>query len=171
MIDSVPTDAFASSFRRHGGFGCPELRRNRAARPGEFRRRWPERDPQRLASAHHDPKLGEDPLGRLQDADVLIDHDRIAAVGKHLPAAGAAVLDGYGKIIMPGFVDTHNHLWQTLIRGCATDQALNGWLRSCVLPLYSPSTSGPSRKAISGADGYAGAWLGTFDVISAASPR
>ena len=113
-----------------------------------------------------DPKLGEGPLGRLQDADVLIDHDRIAAVGKHLPAAGAAVLDGHGKIIMAGFVDTHNHLWQTLIRGCATDQALNGWLRSCVLPLYSPSTSGPSPKAISGADGYAGARLATLDVIS-----
>jgi 5-methylthioadenosine/S-adenosylhomocysteine deaminase len=105
-----------------------------------------------------DPKLGEGPLGRLQDADVLIDRDRIGAVGKHLPAGGATVLDGHGKIVMPGFVDVHNHLWQTLIRGCATDQELNGWLRSCVLALYS--------APISSADGYAGAQLGTLDVIS-----
>lgn len=105
-----------------------------------------------------DPRLGDGPLGRLQDADVLIDHDRIGAVGKHLDTSGAAVLDGHGKIVIPGFVDAHNHLWQTLIRGCATDQELNGWLRGCVLPLYS--------SAISGADGYAGARLGTLDVIS-----
>lgn len=105
-----------------------------------------------------DPKLGEGALGRLHDADVLIDHDRISAVGKHLDAGGATVLDGHGKIVMPGFIDVHNHLWQTLIRGCATDQELNGWLRGCVLPLYTSS--------ISSADGNAGARLGTLDVIS-----
>jgi 5-methylthioadenosine/S-adenosylhomocysteine deaminase len=109
-----------------------------------------------------DPKLGEGPLGQLRDADVLIDHDRIGAVGKHLAAGGATALDGHDKIVLPGFVDTHNHLWQTLIRGCATDQELNGWLRGCVLPLYSASVPAP----ISGADGYAGARLGTLDVIS-----
>jgi 5-methylthioadenosine/S-adenosylhomocysteine deaminase len=32
-------------------------------------------------------------------------------------------------------VDTHNHLWQSLIRGCATDRDLNGWLAACVFPL------------------------------------
>ncbi len=105
-----------------------------------------------------DPKLGAGPLGQLQDADVLIDHDRIGAIGKQLSAEGAQVLDGHGKIVMPGFVDTHNHLWQTLIRGCATDKELNGWLAGCVLPLYA--------SAISDADGYAGARLATLDLIS-----
>src|SRR5438270_13932793 len=46
-----------------------------------------------------DPKLGEGPLGRLQDVDVLIDGDRIGVVGKHLPAGGAMVLNGHGKIV------------------------------------------------------------------------
>ena len=32
-----------------------------------------------------DPKIGDGPLGQLHDADVLIDHDRIGAVGKHYP--------------------------------------------------------------------------------------
>lgn len=54
-----------------------------------------------------DPKLGEGPLGRLEDADVLIDGDRINAVGKGLPDDGAQVLDGHGKIVLPGFVDLH----------------------------------------------------------------
>lgn len=105
-----------------------------------------------------DPKLGEGPVGWLEDADVLIDRDRIAAVGKNLPVGDARILDGHGKIVLPGFVDVHNHLWQALIRGCATDKDLQGWLSGCVLPLYGPS--------ISGADGYAGARLATLDVIS-----
>ncbi len=105
-----------------------------------------------------DPELGEGPPGRLEDVDVLIDRDRIGAVGKDLEADGARVLDGHGKIVLPGFVDLHNHLWQALIRGCATDRELNGWLSGCVLPLYGPS--------ISDADGYAGARLATLDVIS-----
>lgn len=52
-----------------------------------------------------DPKLGEGPIGRLEDADVLIDRDRIAAVGKNLPAGDARVHDGHDKIVLPGFVE------------------------------------------------------------------
>jgi 5-methylthioadenosine/S-adenosylhomocysteine deaminase len=105
-----------------------------------------------------DPALGAGPLGLLEDADVLIDRDRIGAVGKDLHEDGGRVLDGHGKIVLPGFVDVHNHLWQVLIRGCATDKELNGWLSRCVLPLYGSS--------ISDEDGYAGARLGTLDLIS-----
>lgn len=105
-----------------------------------------------------DPTVGAGPLGRLDDADVLIDRDRIAAVGEDLPDDGARVLDGHGKIVLPGFVGLHNHLWQALIRGCATDKDLNGWLSGCVLPLYG--------SPISAADGYAGARLSTLDLLS-----
>jgi 5-methylthioadenosine/S-adenosylhomocysteine deaminase len=97
-------------------------------------------------------------LGTLEDADVLIDGDHIEAVGTRLSAAGAKVLDGRGKIVMPGFVDLHTHLWQSLIRGCATDKELNGWLGGCVLPLQG--------SPVSGADAYAGARLSTLDAIS-----
>ncbi|MFD9895507.1 amidohydrolase family protein [Amycolatopsis sp. NPDC059027] len=104
-----------------------------------------------------DPKAGEGPLGQLSDADVLLEGDRIKAVGKNLDTGGARVVDGRGKIVLPGFVDMHNHLWQSLIRGCAGDKELNGWLGKCVLPLYS--------KPITEADGYAGVRLSTMDVI------
>ncbi|GAA3132195.1 amidohydrolase family protein [Streptomyces echinatus] len=61
--------------------------------------------------------------------DVLIEGDRIAAVGPRLPADGAQVLDARGHIVLPGFVDTHRHLWQTPLRAAAVDTDLDGYLR------------------------------------------
>lgn len=40
----------------------------------------------------------------------------IVAVGEHLEAPGAQVIDGSDRIVMPGFVDTHWHLWNTFLR-------------------------------------------------------
>jgi len=96
-------------------------------------------------------------LGRLADSDVLIEGTKIKAVGKDLDARGARVIDGRGRIVLPGFVDTHNHLWQSLIRGCAADDNLGGWLGRCVIPLYG--------APVTDADGYAGARLSTVDLV------
>ena len=59
---------------------------------------------------------------------------------------------------MPGFVDVHNHLWQSLIRGCQADQDLIGWLETCVFPLANPAIT-PSETEI-----YAGVRLSTLDL-------
>lgn len=59
-----------------------------------------------------DPALGE-----MTGTDVLIDQGRIAAIGKALSAAGAEVVDATGMILMPGMIDGHRHMWQTLIAG------------------------------------------------------
>src|SRR6516165_12332261 len=83
-----------------------------------------------------DPTEGQGDLGLIADADILVVGDTIAAVGKRLVLEGADVLDATGKIVMPGFVDTHNHLWQSLIRGCGTDKDVNVWLGVCVSPLF-----------------------------------
>jgi 5-methylthioadenosine/S-adenosylhomocysteine deaminase len=58
-------------------------------------------------------------LGSLPRGDVLIDGDRIAAVGVGLPAEGADVIDGENRIVLPGFADTHRHMWAAMLRGCA----------------------------------------------------
>jgi 5-methylthioadenosine/S-adenosylhomocysteine deaminase len=105
-----------------------------------------------------DPNLGQGPLGLIEDADILLDGDIIAAVGNDLPGQGAQVVDATGKVVMPGFVDTHNHLWQSLIRGCGTDKDVNGWLEACVFPL--------SGFPFSAADAYAGVRLSTLDLIN-----
>ncbi len=58
-----------------------------------------------------DPKLGEMP-----GADVLIEGDRIARVGSNLSADGAQTIDATGDVVIPGFIDTHRHTWETSIR-------------------------------------------------------
>src|SRR5262249_41491519 len=59
-------------------------------------------------------------LGQLANADVLMVDDKIAGVGVSLPKpSGTSVIDGRGMIVMPGFVDTHEHAMQSIIRGCA----------------------------------------------------
>ena len=69
--------------------------------------------------------LTQDPaLGEMPGADVLIEGDRIAAVGTDLSADGAQVIDATGDIVIPGFIDTHRHTWETSIRTCAPDFTL-----------------------------------------------
>jgi 5-methylthioadenosine/S-adenosylhomocysteine deaminase len=60
-------------------------------------------------------------IGDLENGDVLIDGDRIVAVERSISAEGAEVVDGSGMIVMPGLIDTHNHLWQTPVRGIGSD--------------------------------------------------
>lgn len=62
-----------------------------------------------------DPAIGDLPRG-----DVLIEDGRIAAVGPSIQA-DAQVVDASGKIVLPGFVDTHRHTWQTAFRGLGAD--------------------------------------------------
>ncbi|HWD81146.1 MAG TPA: amidohydrolase family protein, partial [Kribbella sp.] len=58
-----------------------------------------------------------------RNTDVLIEDGRIAAVGPGLQA-DAEVIDAAERIVLPGFVDTHRHLWQTALRGVAVDAGL-----------------------------------------------
>jgi 5-methylthioadenosine/S-adenosylhomocysteine deaminase len=68
--------------------------------------------------------------------DVWIRDGRIAAVGRVPDEAGRdPVLDASGAIVLPGFVQTHLHLCQTLFRGLADDLPLLAWLRQRVWPL------------------------------------
>jgi len=49
--------------------------------------------------------------------DILIRNNQIVQIGKNLVAADAKIIDARGKYVMPGFVDAHNHLWVTTMRG------------------------------------------------------
>lgn len=60
--------------------------------------------------------------------DVLIEDDTIAAVGPDLPAEGAEVIDASATIVLPGFVDTHRHMWQAPLRATAPDIDLGSYL-------------------------------------------
>jgi 5-methylthioadenosine/S-adenosylhomocysteine deaminase len=103
--------------------------------------------------------LTQDPqLGELPSADILIEDDTIAAVGPNLVAADAKVVDATGDIVIPGFVDSHRHTWETSIRTCAPDFALItyfGGILDKFAPLYRPD------------DVYAGNLWGSLECINA----
>jgi 5-methylthioadenosine/S-adenosylhomocysteine deaminase len=67
---------------------------------------------------------------------VWIVDGRIAGVGTPPPDFHpATIIDAGGAIVLPGFVQTHIHLCQTLFRGLADDLPLLGWLKTRVWPL------------------------------------
>jgi cytosine/adenosine deaminase-related metal-dependent hydrolase len=83
--------------------------------------------------------LSQDPeLGELPGADVLIEGDRIAQVGHGLSAADAQVIDAAGDIVIPGFIDTHRHTWETSIRTCAPDYTLGAYF-GAILDQFAPN--------------------------------
>lgn len=81
--------------------------------------------------------------------DVLFEGDRIQRIGDNLEDPGAAVLDATGKVLIPGLIQTHIHLTQTLFRGQADDLELLDWLKERVWPLegaHTPESNYVSAK-------------------------
>ncbi|WP_271220507.1 amidohydrolase family protein [Streptosporangium carneum] len=74
----------------------------------------------------------------LPGADVLVEDGVIAAVGRELAAEADEVVDATGLIVLPGFVDTHRHLWQSVLRSVAADATLGGYL-DLVLGGFAPA--------------------------------
>jgi 5-methylthioadenosine/S-adenosylhomocysteine deaminase len=66
-----------------------------------------------------DPQVGDFP-----EADVLVEGKKILAVGPNLHTGGAAVIDARGRIVMPGFIDTHHHQFETALRSFLADGIL-----------------------------------------------
>jgi 5-methylthioadenosine/S-adenosylhomocysteine deaminase len=66
-----------------------------------------------------DPSVGDFP-----QADVLVEGKKIVAVGPNLHAGNASVIDARGKIVMPGFIDTHHHQFETALRSFLTNGIL-----------------------------------------------
>src|SRR5947199_4945880 len=72
--------------------------------------------------------------------DVLIEGNRIAAVGASLTARVDETVDARGRVLLPGLVQTHVHLCQTLFRGAADDLALIDWLKKRIWPMEAAHT-------------------------------
>lgn len=91
-------------------------------------------------------------------ADVLVRNDKIVKIAKeiHHPSANMEI-DAKGMIVMPGFVDTHRHLWETAFKGVAGNwtlmEYLNGMLGG-IAPLFEPE------------DVYIGNLLGALEAIN-----
>ncbi len=72
--------------------------------------------------------------------DILIENGLIAGLGKNLTSPDAETLSVSGLLAIPGFVQTHVHLCQTLFRNYASDLELLDWLRQRIWPLEAAHT-------------------------------
>src|SRR5258706_3743689 len=66
-----------------------------------------------------DPSVGD-----FAQADVLVEGNKIRAVGPNLQVSGADVIDARGRVVMPGFIDTHHHQFETALRSFLADGIL-----------------------------------------------
>ena len=100
-------------------------------------------------------------VGNFHQADVLIEGSKIAAVGPNLSAGDAQMVDASNTIVMPGFIDTHRHIWEGILRNIGTDVPLEGdasylaFVLNVLAPVYRPE------------DAYVGDLVGLYGAIDA----
>lgn len=89
----------------------------------------------------------QSPLGEVRRGSVRWDGDRITGVGALAPEPGEVAVDGSGLVALPGFVQGHVHLCQTLLRGLADDLPLMDWLRERIWPLEAAHDEASTRAS------------------------
>ena len=88
---------------------------------------------------------------------LLIVNDKIAEIADEIDETKAdKIIDGEGKILLPGFINTHTHLSMTLFRGLADDLSLDSWLNDHIWPM---------EANLNGEYCYIGALLGAVELI------
>lgn len=73
--------------------------------------------------------------GEIIEGDLLVEGSQIAAIGESIEQSADQVIDLQGDLLIPGLIQTHIHLCQTLFRGQADDLELLDWLKLKVWPL------------------------------------
>ena len=104
--------------------------------------------------------LSLDPaIGDFAQADVLIEDGKIRELRPDIAASGddVAVIDAVNRIVLPGFIDTHHHFYQGLLRGVLTNGLLN--------PDYNRDIANTLTPAYAPADAYAGVLVTALGMI------
>ena len=96
-------------------------------------------------------------VGDFARADVLIEDGKIGAVRPDIAAGDAAVVDAANRIVMPGFIDTHHHFYQGILRNILPNGLLN--------PDYSRDISNALTAPYQPADAYAGTLVSALGMI------
>ena len=88
---------------------------------------------------------------------LLIKNDLIAEISEEIDESNVdKIIDANGKILLPGFINTHTHLSMTLFRGLADDLSLDSWLNDHIWPM---------EANLNGDYCYIGALLGAIELI------
>jgi 5-methylthioadenosine/S-adenosylhomocysteine deaminase len=91
-------------------------------------------------------------------ADVLIQGERITAIGAGLDPGDGETIDASGMFVAPGFVDTHHHLWETTLRGVTAEWSVVDFLWGVLLH---------HRAAHTPEDIFAGSYAGAVAALDA----
>jgi cytosine/adenosine deaminase-related metal-dependent hydrolase len=98
-------------------------------------------------------------IGILSPGDVMVEGAQIAEIGVGLDGSGAdEVINARERIVIPGLVDSHRHLWQTLLRGTLGDMTIRRYIQ--VIRMHLASRFGPP-------DTYAATFAGSVDALNA----
>jgi cytosine/adenosine deaminase-related metal-dependent hydrolase len=98
----------------------------------------------------------DEALGDFASADILIEDGAIASIGRSLAAADAETIDAADMIALPGIVDAHTCLWQTVLRGSVPDL----WAGTYGTKLL------PWRRGYTAEDNYNAAYVGAYEALS-----
>ncbi|OYD08303.1 amidohydrolase family protein [Paludifilum halophilum] len=96
-------------------------------------------------------------LGNFKNADVFIEGGQIVSVEPNLHVSDCEIVDATDMIVMPGFVDTHRHVWESVIRNAGADWSLTTYLNH----LYFGGLGGTLRPE----DVYIGNLLGALEAL------
>jgi cytosine/adenosine deaminase-related metal-dependent hydrolase len=96
-------------------------------------------------------------VGDFARADVLIEDGKIREIRPDIAAADAAVVDAGNRIVMPGFIDTHHHFYQGILRNILANGLLN--------PDYNRDISNALTAVYQPADVHAGTLVSALGMI------
>lgn len=99
-------------------------------------------------------------LGDFKKADMLVEDSIIVSIQEELDASDCEIIDATDMIVMPGFVDTHRHVWESLVRTIGADWSLPTYLQN----IYYGGFGSKLRPA----DCYAANLLGALEALNAA---
>ncbi|MCZ4587619.1 amidohydrolase family protein [Rhodococcus opacus] len=112
----------------------------------------------RTLIAGGDVLVGDPLRADVRRADILVEDGTIVAIGNDLAGTDAEIVPAEGRWVLPGFVDTHRHLWQTTMRALTANWNLNDYFCSIR----------STHAGLHGADDvYAGQYAGALDALSA----
>lgn len=101
-------------------------------------------------------------LGTLHNTDMMISDSLIVRIGAHLDVyeeENSEIVDASGMIVIPGFIDTHRHVWESLVRNIGADWSLNTYMQHIYYGGYG------SRLRVE--DSYIANYLGAMEAINA----
>jgi cytosine/adenosine deaminase-related metal-dependent hydrolase len=103
--------------------------------------------------------LSLDPeIGTIANCDILVEDDVIVEIKPGIEASETTTIDARGTVVIPGFVDTHRHLWQTVLRGT---------LPSCSISDYFGQVMFGWAPAFRAEDVYVGTLIGAYEALNA----